>query len=159
MTDLIERLGQWRRAILARFDTRIDGAESQLRWKSSNLVLPEAVTGGAGSMIPTELVTPEVNEALASEEFANGATTIRNTPVSIALETTSRCNLRCVMCPHAIGAVHRPAHFDDALVSKISRALKQARHLYLHGIANRQTVRPSGKHYASCRHLTSATHR
>ncbi len=51
MTDLIERLGRWRRAILARFDTRIDGAESQLRWESPNLALPEAVTGRAGSMI------------------------------------------------------------------------------------------------------------
>jgi sulfatase maturation enzyme AslB (radical SAM superfamily) len=134
MTDFIERLGRWRRAISARFDTRIDEAESQLRWKSSNLALPEAVPGPADSMIPAELIPPEVNEALASEEFATGATTIRNTPVSIALETTSRCNLRCVMCPHAIGAVHRPAHFDDTLVSKMSRALKQARILYLHGI-------------------------
>ncbi len=85
-------------------------------------------------LIPTDLVSPDVNEALAKAEFAAGLTTVRSTPVILSLETTSACNLRCVMCAHAYGEVHRPKHLDDGLVSKLKHLLKRANHIQLHGI-------------------------
>jgi len=79
-------------------------------------------------------MTPTENEALAKAEFAAGVTKVRSTPSYLTLETTSRCNLRCVMCPHAIGAVTRPKHLDDELAGKIARYLRQATGVQLHGI-------------------------
>ena len=55
-------------------------------------------------------------------------------PNQITLETTSVCNLRCVMCPQAIGAVHRPKHMEMAIYEKLRGALAEATYLQLHGI-------------------------
>ncbi len=86
------------------------------------------------SLDPPDLVPPDVNEALAKAEFAAGLTAVRSTPAILSLETTSRCNLRCVMCPHAIGDVHRPKHLDDSLANKMRRFLRRASEVQLHGI-------------------------
>lgn len=77
---------------------------------------------------------PKENEALAMEEFRAGVLKVRSTPRMLTLETTSRCNLRCVMCPHAISAVQRPKHLDEALVARMGRFIQQAVSIQLHGI-------------------------
>lgn len=82
----------------------------------------------------TDLLTPSQNKALGLEEFAQGRTVVASTPNLLTLETTSRCNLRCVMCSHAIGGVDRPKHLDEALTEKLARYLKQAAAVQLHGI-------------------------
>ncbi|MEQ9329979.1 radical SAM protein [Thalassobaculum sp.] len=63
-------------------------------------------------------------------------------PEDLTLETSSRCNLRCVMCPHAVGAVERPGHFPDELVDRLGSALSQARRIQLHGIGE-ATLNPA----------------
>lgn len=55
-------------------------------------------------------------------------------PRDLTIETTSRCQLRCVMCPHAVGAVHRPGHFPDGLLPQMGDALDVAERVQLHGI-------------------------
>lgn len=55
-------------------------------------------------------------------------------PRDLTIETTSRCQLRCVMCPHAIGAVRRPGHFPDELLPRLGNALDVAERVQLHGI-------------------------
>ena len=85
-------------------------------------------------LFQTASLKPKENEALAMKEFRAGVLKVHSTPRMLTLETTSRCNLRCVMCPHAINAVKRPKHLDEALVSRVSRFIQQASSIQLHGI-------------------------
>jgi len=45
----------------------------------------------------------EENSLLLREDLARRATEFRGLPEVVALHTTERCNLRCVMCPRALG--------------------------------------------------------
>jgi organic radical activating enzyme len=82
----------------------------------------------------TLLRKPQENAALAMEEYAAGIVVVASSPSLLTLETTSRCNLRCVMCPHAIDAVDRPKHLEDTLVESLHRFIRQANSIQLHGI-------------------------
>jgi hypothetical protein len=108
--------------------SRFDRIDRKLGEIGRQLTRPDA------DQMPTALVPPETNEALAKAEFAAGVTTVRSTPVMLSLESTSACNLRCVMCPHAYGEVHRPKHLDDGLATKLKHFLKRASSVQLHGI-------------------------
>lgn len=55
-------------------------------------------------------------------------------PYKITIETTSACNLRCVMCPHAIGAVHRPKHLPIEIADKLLPVIESGKYFELHGI-------------------------
>lgn len=79
-------------------------------------------------------LSPNDNQALAMQEFKSGVLEVRSTPRMITLETSSRCNLRCVMCPHAINAVQRPRHLDVEIVQRLGRFIHQSSSLQLHGI-------------------------
>ena len=57
-----------------------------------------------------------------------------NNPTKLTIETTSVCNLRCVMCPQAIGAIHRPKHLPESMVQRLEPALRSAKYVELHGI-------------------------
>lgn len=80
------------------------------------------------------MMTPAENKELGLKEFAQGRTMVASTPNFITLETTSRCNLKCVMCSHAVGGVDRPKHLDEALTAKLSVFMGQASAVQLHGI-------------------------
>lgn len=80
------------------------------------------------------LVDPKANETLAMAEFKAGVLHVNSTPRMLTLETTSRCNLRCVMCPHAIDAVDRPKHLEEERIADLWRFIGQARSIQLHGI-------------------------
>ena len=85
----------------------------------------------AGSL---SLADTQKNEALALAEFAAGALHLQSTPPTMTVESSSWCNLRCVMCPHAINAVHRPKHIEPELVQSLEKYIRQARSIQLHGI-------------------------
>jgi MoaA/NifB/PqqE/SkfB family radical SAM enzyme len=55
-------------------------------------------------------------------------------PGSLIIETSSACNLKCVMCPQAIDAVNRPMHMDESLVEKLVPFVKNSHSVQLHGI-------------------------
>lgn len=55
-------------------------------------------------------------------------------PHLMTVETTSVCNLRCVMCPHSIGAVHRPKQMEYEILEKLWEPLRTAHDIQLHGI-------------------------
>jgi pyruvate-formate lyase-activating enzyme len=82
----------------------------------------------------TPYVSPEHNTALAMAEFHAGVLKVNSTPQTLTLETSSRCNLRCVMCPHSINGVQRPKHMDEELIVHIERFVRQAASIQLHGI-------------------------
>jgi sulfatase maturation enzyme AslB (radical SAM superfamily) len=80
------------------------------------------------------LISAKRNEALAMAEFEAGILDVRSTPKMLTLETSSRCNLRCVMCPHAINAVQRPKHMEAELMTRLERFIRQSDSVQLHGI-------------------------
>jgi MoaA/NifB/PqqE/SkfB family radical SAM enzyme len=55
-------------------------------------------------------------------------------PQKVTIETTSVCNIRCVMCPQAIGLVRRAKHLPESIVEKLRPSLATARYFELHGI-------------------------
>jgi MoaA/NifB/PqqE/SkfB family radical SAM enzyme len=59
---------------------------------------------------------------------------VRVAPRLFTLETTSVCNLRCVMCPQAVGQVHRPKQMEIEIFDKLRGALAGAHQVQLHGI-------------------------
>ena len=77
---------------------------------------------------------PIDNHALALSEYREGKVVLQSTPNLITLETTSRCNLRCVMCSHAIDGVDRPKHLNEKLSDAMSSFLSRAGAIQLHGI-------------------------
>jgi MoaA/NifB/PqqE/SkfB family radical SAM enzyme len=72
------------------------------------------------------------NQAVAAA--ASGQSLVSHLPARVTLETTSICNLRCVMCPQAIDAVDRPKHMSEQLFEQVRPALKSARWIQLNGI-------------------------
>jgi len=82
----------------------------------------------------TRLVSIKDNDALNMAEFRAGVLRVSSTPRMLTLETTSRCNLRCVMCPHAINAVDRPKNLEVPLIEALERFIGQAKSIQLHGI-------------------------
>src|SRR5258708_17931664 len=76
---------------------------------------------------------PSENRELATAERRAGNVVVRNMPILLSIESTSICNLRCVMCNQAIG-VDRPKHLPVAVIDSLSGALGAAHAVQLHGI-------------------------
>jgi hypothetical protein len=110
-----------------------DECHSLLRPKDLELVKQEVERDSLYVQRPT-LLSPRQNETLAMQEFREGKLRVASTPRMLTLETTSRCNLRCVMCPHSIDEVVRPKHLDETSLAGLSDYICRARHIQLHGI-------------------------
>lgn len=78
--------------------------------------------------------TPSENARLVDQAYRDGRTILESGPRILTIESTSICNLRCVMCPHAIDAVQRPKHMPASIADKLSSALATASEAQLHGI-------------------------
>jgi MoaA/NifB/PqqE/SkfB family radical SAM enzyme len=78
--------------------------------------------------------TPEENAVLMREEHAAGKLVVANLPSHLTIESTSMCNLRCVMCPQGIDAVHRPRHMPEQIMDTLADAIAVVRDAQLHGI-------------------------
>lgn len=95
---------------------------------------PDRLPAAAPDSPTGRLIETKANEALAMAEFRAGVLQVASTPRMLTLETTSRCNLRCVMCPQAIDAVDRPKHMEEETIGHLWRFIGQARSIQLHGI-------------------------
>jgi len=107
-----------------------DDASRVLKWigmRKKPLALP-------GNTASAPLADPVENQALALAEFDTGSLRLKSTPPSMTLESTSWCNLRCVMCPQGINAVHRPKHMEPEVAQGLESFIRQARSIQLHGI-------------------------
>lgn len=78
--------------------------------------------------------TPSENARLVDQAYREGQTQLECSPSILTIESTSICNLRCVMCPHAINAVQRPKHMPESVIDKLSGVLAVASEAQLHGI-------------------------
>ena len=55
-------------------------------------------------------------------------------PGSLIIETSSVCNLNCIMCPQGIDAIDRAMHMDENIVKKLVPFMKNSHSIQLHGI-------------------------
>lgn len=55
-------------------------------------------------------------------------------PKRFSFEVTNRCNLKCVMCPHGIGAIESPHDADLKLLDALWPGMAQAEELHLNGV-------------------------
>lgn len=77
----------------------------------------------------------EANARRCDEEWKRGVVVVSAAPRMLTIETTSRCNLRCVMCHHGL----RPAdpayeHFPEALTDRLRGVIRLASYVQLHGL-------------------------
>lgn len=114
----------------------LTSAEYRARFDATDRVqeVREPPAPVATGTAPTLFATPQDNETLALAEYRDGVLFVRSTPRMITLETTSRCNLRCVMCPQGIDAVDRPKHLAEPIIEGLQRFIGQAKSIQLHGI-------------------------
>jgi MoaA/NifB/PqqE/SkfB family radical SAM enzyme len=79
-------------------------------------------------------MTPKENILITDKERNDKKIVVAGFPRTLTIESTTACNLRCVMCPHSLDAVHRPKHMPKQLFDKLATALGLAREIQLHGI-------------------------
>jgi MoaA/NifB/PqqE/SkfB family radical SAM enzyme len=79
-------------------------------------------------------MTPEENTRLMTEEHAARKLVVTNFPTRLTIESTSFCNLRCVMCPHGIDAIDRPRHMPERVLDSLVEAAAVVSQAQLHGI-------------------------
>jgi hypothetical protein len=63
-------------------------------------------------------------------------------PKVIAFEVTNRCNLKCVMCPHGIGAIESPRDADMSLLEILWPGMVQSDYLHLNGVGEPMMAKP-----------------
>lgn len=77
----------------------------------------------------------EDNNRRCDDEWKRGLARVSSTPRLLTIETTSVCNLRCVMCGH--GARPRDdsyEHFPESLTPRLRGVIRRASHVQLHGL-------------------------
>ncbi len=77
---------------------------------------------------------PLENARIVARDRDEKKIVVSGLPTDLTIESTSICNLRCVMCPHSIGEVPRPKHMPEQLLIKLEKAIGQASKIQLHGI-------------------------
>ena len=71
--------------------------------------------------------------ATARNEYSRRELIVSYFPKDLAIETTTLCNLNCVMCWHAIGAVPDRKHLPTEQLEQLVPYLRQAEFIQLHG--------------------------
>lgn len=79
-------------------------------------------------------MTTNQNSLLVEQERSSGVIAVESLPLLVTMECTSICNLRCVMCPHAVGDVVRPKHLPLDTMDAMAGPLAAAEAVQLHGI-------------------------
>jgi MoaA/NifB/PqqE/SkfB family radical SAM enzyme len=74
------------------------------------------------------------NATLALFEYSRGATELRSNPVDLVIQVSTICNLRCVMCPHGVGAVERPHHMPPEILERAMPFIDTAARMIVSGL-------------------------
>lgn len=84
---------------------------------------------------PVDRAEIEANHRLCDEEWRNGTVRLSSAPRLLTIETTSRCNLRCVMCGHGTHPRDKSyEHFPETLIPRLGGVIRLAAHVQLHGL-------------------------
>ena len=77
----------------------------------------------------------EDNHRLCDEEWKNGIVHVSSSPRLLTIETTSLCNLRCVMCRHGTHPRDQSyENFPESLIPRLRGVISLASHVQLHGL-------------------------
>jgi MoaA/NifB/PqqE/SkfB family radical SAM enzyme len=82
----------------------------------------------------TAFLQSHTNRQLAKWEFKTGVQVVTSVPYTFTLETTTFCNLQCVMCHHGNGAMPTRDHLDTAVIAKLSNFLSHAKWIQVYGV-------------------------
>jgi MoaA/NifB/PqqE/SkfB family radical SAM enzyme len=82
----------------------------------------------------TSFLQSRINMQLAKWEFKTGVTVVKSLPYTFTVETTTFCNLQCVMCHHGNGAMPTRDHLDTAVIAPLSNFLAHAKWIELYGV-------------------------
>jgi len=99
---------------------------------SLETIPPVATAFGEIRRISDSRSALQINIELNRSEVWRRPGRVESFPAKLTIETTSVCNLRCVMCPHAVGANSRPKHMPEFLLNKLTPALRHAGDVQLH---------------------------
>ena len=77
---------------------------------------------------------PGSNKELAHSEYLSGATKVKHQPAMLIIAATTKCNLRCVMCPHAMGRVHVYQDLEQICMDRLEEPLKHAERVDITGV-------------------------
>jgi MoaA/NifB/PqqE/SkfB family radical SAM enzyme len=67
------------------------------------------------------------------DEYSRRESIVSYFPKDLSIETTTECNLNCVMCWRAIGAIHDLKHLPTEQLQQLVPYLRQAEFIQLHG--------------------------
>ena len=73
------------------------------------------------------------SEAAAPAEHNHRESIVSYFPKDLSIETTTECNLNCVMCFRAVGAIADPKHLPTEQLEEWAPYLRQAEFIQLHG--------------------------
>ncbi len=76
----------------------------------------------------------QANFALCDKEHDSGITKLAARPRVVTIETTRICNLKCVMCPHALDSDEKYEHFPAERVNDLKNIITTASIVQLHGL-------------------------
>ena len=92
----------------------------------------------AGSAQEEEWITfpadPGSNKELVTSEYQRGALNVSNQPAMLTVAVTSKCDLKCVMCPHGMGRVHAFQDLSVDAMSKLAKPLQAAERVDITGV-------------------------
>ena len=84
---------------------------------------------------PADRAGIEDNDRLCDEEWKRGLVNVSSVPRLLTIETTSICNLRCVMCGHGAHPKDQSyQHFPESLTPRLRGVIRLASHVQLHGL-------------------------
>ena len=90
----------------------------------------------------TGLEQPEFREPFQTVDWPKPESKARLYPRVVAFEVTNRCNLKCVMCPHGIGAIENPRDADISLLDALWPAMLKADFVHLNGVGEPMMAAP-----------------
>src|SRR5262245_19523171 len=74
------------------------------------------------------------NALLARREHRARVRVMRARPRDVTIESTTHCNLRCVICPHVREAEVHKEHLPDRLAERLGSVIPRASRFQLHGL-------------------------
>jgi MoaA/NifB/PqqE/SkfB family radical SAM enzyme len=80
-----------------------------------------------------ERFASRTNLRLALKEYDRRSATMNATPCDLTIESTTRCNLSCVMCWHSFGTGIEPMDMPKLFLDMLADFMKRASLLQLHG--------------------------
>ncbi|MCH6258440.1 SPASM domain-containing protein [Puniceicoccaceae bacterium K14] len=78
--------------------------------------------------------TPDSNKELANREYNRRTKIVWSQPAMITLVVTSKCDMKCVMCPHGMGQIELYMDIPEIAISRLVGPLQAAGRIDITGV-------------------------